>query len=109
MKKNVLFAIPMVIIAILLFMLKTTGMLVHIAVSVAGLLIFVAYALATKKAWKCPGLEIIARVFYGIALISGIVVMNVHGIAAISIVHKISAAFFAVLFIATEVHKMIKK
>ena len=109
MKKNLLFLIPMVIVAVLLFMLRTTGMTAHIAVSVVGLVILVAYALSTKKTWKCPALEIIHRVFYAVALITGVVLMNVHGIAAVSIIHKISAALFTVILIVTEIHKSVKK
>ena len=109
MKKNLMFVIPMVAVAVLLFMLRTTGMAVHIAVSALGLAILVAYALTTKNTWKCPALEILERVFYAIALITGVVLMNVHGIAFISIVHKISAVLFAVLLIVTETHKVIKK
>ena len=109
MKKNVLFLIPMVIVAVLLFMLRATGMKVHIAVSLVGLMLLVAYTLATKKEWKCPALEIIMRVFYGVALITGAVLMNVHGIAAVSLVHKISAVLFTVLLVANEIHKAVKK
>ena len=109
MKKNLLFVIPMIVVAVLLFMLRATGMTAHIAVSVIGLVILVAYALATKKTWKCPALEIIQRVCYAIALITGVVLMHVHGVAAISIVHKAGAALFAVLLIVTEIHKTLKK
>ena len=109
MKKNLLFIIPMIIVAVLLFMLRATGMKVHIAVSVIGLVLLVAYTLATKKEWKCPALEILFRVFYGIAIITGVVLMNVHGIAAISVIHKISAVLFAVLLIVCEIQKVFKK
>ena len=109
MKKKMLFLIPMVVVAVLLFMLRTTGMKVHIAVSFVGIVILIGYTLATKKAWKKPALEILERVFYAIALITGVVLINVHGIAVISIVHKISAVLFAVLLIVTEIHKTIKK
>ena len=109
MKKNVLFLIPIVLVAVLLFMLRATGMPVHIAVSVVGLLILVAYALATKKTWKCPALEILQRVFYGIALISGVVIMNVSGVAAVTFAHRISAVLFVILFAVAEIHKAIKK
>ena len=109
MKKNVLFLIPMVIVAVLLFMLKTTGIIPHVALSVVGLVLLVAYALTTKKSWKCPALEILHRVFYAVALITGVVLMNVHGVVAIGIVHKASAALFAVLLIVAEIHKAIKK
>ena len=109
MKKNVLFLIPMVIVAVLLFMLRATGMKVHIAVSVVGLALLVAYTLATKKEWKNKKLEILQRVCYGVALITGVVLMNVHGVVAVSIVHKVSAALFAVLLVITEIHKSVKK
>ena len=109
MKKNLLFIIPMIVVAVLLFMLRATGMKVHIAVSVVGLLILASYTLATKKEWRNPGLEILQRVCYGIALITGVVLMNVHGIAIVSIIHKVSAILFAIILIVTEIHKAIKK
>ena len=109
MKKKLLFLIPMIIVAVLLFMLRATGMTAHIAVSVVGLVLLIAYTVATKKEWKNSALEILQRVCYGIALITGVVLMNVHGIAAISIVHKISAVLFAVLLVVTERHKAINK
>ena len=109
MKKKFLFLIPMIIAMVLLFMLRATGMTAHIVVSVIGLLILVAYALATKKEWKCPALEIIQRVFYAIALITGVVLMNVHGIVAVSIIHKISAVLFAILLIVCEIQRGVKK
>ena len=109
MKKNILFLIPMLLVVVALFLLRATGMKVHIAVSVVGLVLLVAYTLATKKDWRNPALEILHRVCYAIALITGVVLMNVHGIAAISIIHKVSAVLFAVLWIGVEVHKAIKK
>ena len=109
MKKNVLFLIPMVIVAAALFMLRATGMKAHIAVSVVGLALLIAYTVATKKEWKISALEILQRVCYGVALITGVVLMNVHGIVAISIIHKISAVLFVIFLVVTEVHKAIKK
>ena len=109
MKKKVLFLIPMVIVAVLLFMLRATGMKVHIAVSAIGLVLLIAYTLATKKDWRNPALEILQRVCYGIALITGALLMNVYGIAVVSIVHKISAVLFVILLIVCEIHKAIKK
>lgn len=99
----------MILVAVLLFMLRATGMTAHIIVSVIGLAILVAYAIATKKEWKCPVLEVLERVFYAVALISGVVLMNVHGMAALTLVHRISALLFAVLLVVTETHKAIKK
>ena len=109
MKKNILFLIPMLLVVVALFLLRATGMKVHIAVSVIGLVLLIAYTIATKKEWKKPALEILQRACYGIALITGVVLMNVHGIAAVSVIHKISAVLFAVLWIGVEVHKAIKK
>ena len=109
MKKNILFLIPMLLVVVALFLLRATGMTAHIAVSVVGLVLLIAYTVATKKEWKNPALEILQRVCYGIALITGVVLMNVHGIAAVSVIHKISAVLFVILLICTEMHKAIKK
>ena len=109
MKKKILFLIPMVIVAVLLFMLRATGMKVHIAVSLIGLLLLVAYTVATKKEWRNKKLEILQRVCYGIALVTGVVLMNVHGMAVVSVIHKISAVLFVILLADVEIHKAIKK
>ena len=107
MKKDLIFAPAMLVIGILLFLLRTTGMTAHIAISVVGVLVLIAYAVLTKKEWKLPALEIIMRACYGIALISGIVIRIVRGIAALSIVHKAGAALFVVLLSVLFVHKLI--
>jgi Na+/H+ antiporter NhaD/arsenite permease-like protein len=108
-KKKVLFLIPMIAAIVLLFMLRATGMKVHIAVSVIGLMLLIGYTLATRKEWRNKKLEILQRVCYAIALITGAVLMNVHGIDAVSIVHKISAVLFVILLADVEIHKAIKK
>ena len=109
MKKNMLFFVPMIIVAVLLFLLRATGMTVHIAVSVLGLVLLVVSAFATKKEWKNPAFEILQRVCYGIAVITGVVLMNVHGIVSVSVIHKVSAVLFVILFVGTEIHKALKK
>ena len=81
----------------------------HIAVSVAGVLILIAYTAITKKEWKIPALEILMRGCYGIALITGIVIMNVHGIAALSIIHKVSAVLFMALLVVLLTYKLATK
>ena len=106
MKKDLIFAPAMFVIAALLFLLRATGMIAHIAISVVGVAVLIAYAVLTKKEWKIPALEVIMRVFYGIALITGIVLMKVEGIAALPIVHKASAVLFVVLLIVLLVHKL---
>ena len=107
MKKDLIFAPIMLIIGVLLFLLRATGMTAHIVISVVGILVLVAYTVLTKKDWKIPALEIVMRAFYGIALITGIVIMNVHGIAALAIIHKVSAALFIVALAVLFVHRLV--
>ena len=107
MKKNLLFVIPMIAVAVLLFLLRATGMKVHIAVSVIGLVLLIAYTVATKKEWKLPALEMIMRACYGIALITGPIVIKLKDILALQIAHRVSAALFVVLLVALFVHKLI--
>ena len=49
MKKDLIFAPVMLLIGIALFMLRFTGMNAHIAISVAGVVVLIAYAVLTKK------------------------------------------------------------
>lgn len=106
MKKDLIFAPVLLVIGIMLFLLKITGMNAHIAISVVGILVLAAYTVLAKKDWKIPALEIIMRACYGIALISGVVIKNVHGIDALSIVHKVTATLFAALIVVLFVHKL---
>lgn len=108
MKKDLIFAPAMLVIGVLLFLLRATGMTAHIILSLVGVLVLVAYAVLTKKDWTLPALEILMRAFYGIALISGIVIMNVRGIAALAVVHKACAALFIVALVFLFVHKMLR-
>ena len=94
MKKDLIFAPILLLVGCVLGMLQLTGVAAHIAASIVGVLVLAVYTSLTKKEWKIPALEIIMRAFYGIALISGIVIMNVQGIVALAIVHKISAVLF---------------
>ena len=107
MKKDLIFAPAMLLIGALLFMLRFTGMTAHIAVSVIGVIVLIIYSVLNKKDWKLPALEVIMRVLYGVALITGVVVMNVYGIAVLSILHKLSAVLFLVLLVVVFVHKLI--
>lgn len=105
MKKDLIFAPIMLLIGVLLFLLRATGMTAHIVISVIGVLVLIAYTVLTKKEWKIPALEILMRAFYGVALITGIVIMNVHGIVALAVIHKVSAVLFMVLIIVLLIHK----
>ena len=107
MKKDLIFTPAMLLIGVLLFLLRATGMTAHIAISVVGLLVLIAYTVLTKKGWKIPALEIIMRAFYGIALISGIVILNVHGIVALAVIHKVSAVLFLALLVVLLVSKAV--
>ena len=106
MKKDLIFVPAMLLIGVLLCLLKATGMTAHIAISVVGILVLAAYTALTKKEWKIPALEIIMRACYGIALISGIVIKNVHGVTALAIAHKVSAVLFMALIIVLLAHKV---
>lgn len=106
MKKDLIFAPIMLLIGVLLFLLRATGMTAHIVISVIGVLALIAYTVLTKKEWKIPALEILMRALYGIALITGIVIMNVEGIVALAIIHKISAVLFMALIIALLSYKL---
>lgn len=108
MKKDVIFSPIMLLIGVLLFLLRVTGIGAHIAISIVGLAVLIVYAVLTKKDWKIPALEILMRVFYGIALISGIVVMNVHGIAALALIHRAGAVLFVLALVILFVHKLIQ-
>ena len=106
MKKDLIFTPAMLMIGILLFLLKATGIAAHIAISVIGILVLIAYTVLTKKDWKIPALEIVMRAFYGIALITGIVIMKVRGVIALAVVHKVAAVLFLALLVVLLVSKV---
>ena len=105
MKKDLIFVPILLAIGVLLCLLKVTGLDLHIAISLLGIVVLIAYSVTTKKEWKIPALEVIMRAFYGVALITGVMIMNVSGIAAIAIIHKVSALLFMALMIVLLVHK----
>ena len=107
MKKDLIFSPILLAIGVLLCLLKATGIVAHVVISVIGLAGLVVYAVLTKKEWKIPALEIIMRVLYGIALITGIVIMNASGLVALAVIHKVSAVFFVVLLGVLTAHKLI--
>ena len=107
MKKDLIFTPALLVIGFLLCLLRATGMTAHIVISVIGVLLLIAYTVFTKKEWKIPVLEIIMRAFYGIALISGIVVLNIHGVVALAVIHKVSAVLFLALLVVLLVSKAV--
>ena len=108
MKKDLIFVPILLVIGVLLGLLKVTGMPIHIAVSVVGVIVLVLYTVATKKDWKSSALEIFMRVSYGIALISGIV-LKIKYIAVLGIIHKIFAILFVIVLVVLFVQKLIAK
>ena len=107
MKKDLIFAPILLVIGVALCLLKFTGMTAHIVVSIVGILVLAVYTAATKKEWQIPALEIVMRLFYGIALITGIVIMNVDGVVAVNMIHKISAILFMALIVVLLVSKAV--
>ena len=102
MNKNRLFMIAMLAVALLLFALR---MVAHIIVSVVGLAIMIPFTLKTRCEWKKPALEIIMRVMYLIAIVTGGALMKIHGVAALGMVHKIGAAAFVILLLVLYIPK----
>ena len=107
--KNKVFFFLMLAISILLFLLRVTGMAAHIALSVVGIVALVAFAVMTKKEWTKPALEILLRVLFAVAVISGIVMMATSAAAVVAIVHKAAAAVFVVMLLVTYIPKLCKK
>ena len=108
MKKDLIFAPILLVIGILLGLLKVTGMPIHIAVSVVGVIVLVVYTILTKKEWEISALEIAMRASYGIALISGIV-LKIKYVPALGVAHKIFAIVFVVALVVLFVQKVIGK
>ena len=105
MNKNRFFLISMIVVSALLFLLRMTGLTVHMAVSVLGLAIMIPITVMTRKEWKIPALEVIMRLMYLVAIVTGGVLMKVHGVAALGMVHRIGAAAFVVLLLALYIPK----
>ena len=105
MNKNCSFLISMIVVSLLLFMLRMTGLAAHIVISVLGLVMMIPFTLKTRKEWKIPALEMIMRVMYFVAIVTGGVLMKVQGVAALNVAHKISAALFAVLLLVLYIPK----
>ena len=109
MKKDLIFAPTLSLIAAALFFLRFTGMTAHIVISILGAVVLAAYTVLTRKDWEIPVLEIITRAFYGIALITGIILINVDPIKALAIIHKASAILFLAGIIVMIITKLPEK
>ena len=107
--KNKVFFFLMLAVSVLLFLLRFTGMTAHIALSVLGIVVLVAFAIKNKKEWKKPALEILLRVLFAIAVISGIVILKAAAVPVVAIVHQASAAAFVVMLLILYLPKLCKK
>ena len=109
MKKNLIFLISMVIVSVLLFLLRYTGLVPHIIVSVIGLILMISLTVKNTKSWKIPALEVIMRFAYLIAIVTGGLIMKIHNVPMLSIAHRISAVIFVLLLLVLYIPKVIKK
>ena len=109
MKKDLMFLVSMIVVSVLLFLLRFTGLIPHIVLSVIGLLIMIALTVKNTENWKIPALEIVMRVLYFVAIVSGGLIMKLHNLPALSIVHKVCAVLFVVLLLTLYIPKLIKK
>ena len=105
MTKNGRFLIAMAVVTLLLFLLRMTGLAAHIIVSLLGLAIMIPFTLKTKNEWTKAPLEILMRVMYLVAIVTGGALMKVYGVAVLGLVHKIGAALFLVLLLVLYVPK----
>ena len=108
MKKNLIFLISMVIVSVLLFLLRYTGLVPHIVVSVIGLVLMISLTVKNTKSWKIPALEVIMRFEYLVAIVTGGLIMKIQ-IPALSIAHRIGAVIFVILLLILYIPKVIKK
>ena len=71
MKKDLIFAPILTLLAASLFFLKFTGIIAHIVISVVGAIVLIVYTVLTKKEWRIPALEIVTLRRYNSPLHSG--------------------------------------
>ena len=109
MKKDLMFLVSMIVVSVLLFLLRFTGLIPHIIISVIGLLLMIALTIKNTENWKIPALEIVMRVLYFVAIVSGGLIMKIHNLPALSIVHKVCAVLFVILLLVLYIPKLIKK
>ena len=112
MKKTILYFICMIIISSLLFLLKITGMKLHIVLGILALLITIVYTLLIRKEFKEYSkksiiMEILMRVSLAIALVTGFLLKPLGTVVIISIIHKISAVTFAIILLVINIKKIL--
>lgn len=111
---TILYTIIMLIISVLLFALKFTGMKIHIVLGILACIITIVYTLLIRKeikeySKKSIVIEVAMRVFLAIALITGFLLKPFGTIVFISIIHKASAVVFAILLLLVNIKKIFIK
>lgn len=109
MKKNTYFPILMSIVGTQLLMMEKTGLIGHIILSAAGLVLLVVHAVKTGKEWKKPVPRILMYVCYAAALVSGVMVMTVEGVTTLPLVHGIIGALFLIFVVIALVQAFAEK
>ena len=99
----------MIIVSVLLFLLRYTGLVPHIVVSVIGLVLMISLTVKNTKSWKIPALEVIMRIAYFVAIVSGGLIMKIQNVPMLSVAHKIGAVIFVILLLIIYIPKVIKK
>ncbi len=99
MNKGLILFIGAVLTCVALFLLRFTTMTGHIAISVAATVVLILYTAIDKKNWKIPVLEYVARISFGIAMISGVVMKAGVYNSGISVAHKLTAVLYLLLLI----------
>ena len=111
MLKTILYTISMIIISVLLFLLKITGMKMHIVLGILALVITIAYTLSIKKEFKEFSkknivMEILMRICLAIALITGFLLKPFGTFLIVSIIHKLAAIIFTVILLVINIKKI---
>lgn len=114
MIKTILYTLSMIIISILLFALKFTGMRIHIGLGIVACIITIIYTLSIRNKLKeyprkTIMTEVAMRVFLGVALITGFLLRPFGTLVVISIIHKISAVLFVILLLVINIKKIVNK
>ena len=107
---TILYVICMLVISSLLFALKFTGMGIHVALGIGACVITIIYTLLIRKklkeySKKSIVVEVAMRVFLAIALITGFLLKPLGAFVVTSIIHKLSAVVFVILFLLINIKK----
>lgn len=106
MKKDLIFAPALLLVGVVLFSLKMTGLPVHIAVAFIGALILAAYTALCRRDWNFPAIEIGMRAAYGVTLVLGVVI-KIRYVAALAVLHRLGGVLFVLSVLLLLLSKVI--